>query len=315
MRLPDFLLIGASKAGTTTLYEYLRQHPQVYMTTPKSLSFFSRDEIYAQGINWYASFFQEAEPNQVCGEASPDQTHWPQFPKSSERIAQWLPNAKFIYIMRHPVERAYSQYVQEIKGMQTLATALSSGKLSKEEIKFKLTYEPQLKVPESFEESIKKHEFILETSNYIKQIELYLRFFKKESFIFLLMEDLIQYPLETMGQVFEFIGVDNEINLVGNKPIAANQASTHAEWFVRSRINAPLRAIPGSSIAKALLSKEIRDRIYKILKQLFYSKQVENKYLPKPMLPETRQILLERFREPNQRLAEFLNRDLSHWNK
>jgi hypothetical protein len=303
MRLPDFLIIGASKSGTTTLYEYLCRHPQIYMSTPKEPEFFAsvNDKNYAKGINWYASLFSQADPHQVCGEASGRYTNWPQFPQAAERVAQVLPHAKLIYIMRHPVDRAYSLYAQIVKYSQLR--------------------QPQSKVKKTFEQSIEPGSYslpgsyLLDSGDYMKQIEQYLRFFPRESFLFLLMEDLAQRPAETLSKVCNFIGVDDEINLIQDDSIAANQASHHAEWFVRSRITAPLKAIPGVASAANWLPQGARDRAYQILKRLPYKQQIEKQYLPPPMLPETRQMLLERFHEPNQRLAEFLNRDLSHWSQ
>ena len=294
MRLPDFIIIGAAKSGTTTLYEYLCRHPQIYLSTPKEPEFFARDDRYAMGINWYASLFSKAEPHQVCGEASTKYTRFPLFRESAERIYQALPHAKLIYIMRHPVDQAYSYYVQRIKTAQNTQT--------------------QIEVRETFEETIKKEIFFLDMSDYMKQIERYLQFFPRESFLFLLMEDLIQKPADTLCSICKFIGID-EIDLIHNEPIAANQARSHAEWFLRSQITAPLKSIPGVARIVTLFPQGVRDQIYQILKRLPFSKHVEKQYIPQLMLPETRQILLERFREPNQRLAEFLNRDLFHWSK
>lgn len=295
MRLPDFIIIGAAKSGTTTLYQYLCRHPQVYMSTPKEPEFFARDERYDRGMEWYASLFSKAQSHQVCGEASTIYTRWPQFPEAAPRISKALPTVKLIYIMRHPVERAYSHYVQRIKNAQNARR--------------------QLEVQGSFEQRIKKESFFLDSSDYMKQIEQYIQLFPKELFLFILMDDLIKNPADTIGKVCHFIGVDAGIDIVENQPIAANQATYHKEWFLRSRITAPLKKIPGLAGAAALLPQGVRDGAYQVLRQLPYRQQVEQKYLPQPMLPETRQMLLARFREPNQRLAEFLERDLSHWDK
>ncbi len=296
MRLPEFLIIGASKSGTTTLYDYLCKHPEIYMTTPKSLAFFSRDDNYVKGIEWYASHFEQATLQQICGEASPCQTHWPQYPQSSERIAKHLPNIKLLYIMRNPVDRAYSQYVQNIKSDQRNKRCL--------------------KIEETFEESVKYNKYIIETGNYLKQIELYLRFFPEESFLFLLMEDLIKDPKTTLDKIYEFIGVDRSVNVVEDEIIASNQAKTHAEWFLRSRMTQPIKKIPGMKTFADLFPQELRDLAYdKLISNLPYRKQMEKEYLPQKMLPETRAKLVEYFQEPNQKLGEFLGRDLSHWNQ
>ena len=114
-RLPDFIIIGAAKAGTTTLHHYLDLNPQIYMSSPKEPCFFSDDEIYVKGVDWYSSLFSSAKPDQACGEASTRYSPYPQYTEAAPRMAELLPHVKLIYIMRHPVDRAYSHHVHEMK--------------------------------------------------------------------------------------------------------------------------------------------------------------------------------------------------------
>ena len=109
-RLPDFMLIGAMKSGTTTLHAYLSRHPGLFLCTPKEPGFFSRDERYARGLDWYRELFTDAQPEQLCGEASTCYSRWPHFENAAPRIAADVPGAKLLYITRDPVERAYSHY-------------------------------------------------------------------------------------------------------------------------------------------------------------------------------------------------------------
>jgi hypothetical protein len=292
MRLPDFLIIGGAKSGTTTLYQYLCRHPQIYMSTPKEPDFFAVDAQYAQGIDWYSSLFQEAKPEQVCGEASTTYSRWEQYPQAAERIAQALPQVKLIYIMRHPVDRAYSFYVH----------------------KHKEGWRHQKKSFETFEQAIKHQSEFLDSSYYLQQIKKFLQFFPRESFLFLLMEDLIHQPGKTVETTLNFINVDSQIDLTQDGLIAANKAQDHPEWFIRQQLMSPLKRIPGAAQAKNLLPKQARDRFYQLFKQLQYQKWHEQQHLPPKMLPETRQLLLEQYCQPNRQLAEFLQRDLSHWN-
>ena len=294
MNLPNFIIIGAAKAGTTTLYKYLCRHPKIYMSTPKEPDFFSIDSHYAKGMDWYTSLFNNAQSDQICGEASTTYSRLQQHPKSIERINQALPNVKLIYIMRHPVDGAYSFYVHRLKGAR---------------------YHPELAVSDTFEETIKQQSEFLDNGYYQDCIEQYLRFFPRESLLPLLMEDLIQQPGETMKKIFRFINVDPEIDVIQETPVAANKATDHPDWFVRKQLTASFKAIPGVSQAAALLPKGMRDRVYQVLKKFQYKSWVEKQYMPPPILPETRKMLLARFHEPNKRLAEFLNRDLSHWDK
>ena len=295
MRFPDLIVIGAAKSGTTTLYHYLCRHPQIFMSTPKEPEFFARDDRYGLGVDWYTSLFSQAKANQVCGEGSTKYTRFPLFRESAPRMFQLLPHAKLIYIMRNPVDQAYSYYVQRIKTAQNTKT--------------------QLEVRESFEETIEKEPFFLSMSNYMQQIERYLEFYSRNSFLFLLIEDLIEDTANTLRKVCKFVGVNDQIDLIEANLIAANQAKTHVEWFIRSRTTAPLKKIPGVASAASLFPQSVRDNAYMILEKSPFNKVAKEKHLPPPMLPETRQMLLQKFQEPNQKLAEFLNRDLSHWNQ
>ena len=102
--LPNYLIIGAPKCGTTSLAAWLDEHPQVYMVPEKELHFFSG--YWEQGLDWYEQcFVPNGKP--LVGEASPS---YLENPVARERIASVLPGAKLIAMMRNPVDRAYSQY-------------------------------------------------------------------------------------------------------------------------------------------------------------------------------------------------------------
>lgn len=286
MRLPDFLIIGAAKSGTTTLYKYLEQHPQIYLSPEKEPQFFAVDEKYARGMEWYSSLFEGAQPQQICGEASTDYAKLPRYPETAERIAKAIPNVKMIYVMRHPVERAYSYYVHLCRGQ---------------------------KITESFEEHIQRTSICLDASFYIKQIKHFQQFFPRESFLFLLMEDVIKQPVPTLKKVCRFLEVDEEVNLFQGTQVTANGGKNYFEDTIRAKITAPLRAIPGVETVKEALPQQWRDTAYGILQKSFYGKGVKEEYKALPMKPETRQMLLKKFSSYNQQLADFLDRDLSHW--
>src|SRR4051812_42429120 len=107
LRAPDFLIVGAAKAGTTSLAAYLAEHPDVFMARRKELHFFGREKEYRRGWEWYCSHFEGAGDARAVGEATPDYM-WRE--RAVERIAQDLPKARIIATLRHPVDRAYSHY-------------------------------------------------------------------------------------------------------------------------------------------------------------------------------------------------------------
>lgn len=301
MTLPQFIIIGAAKSGTTTLYEYLCRHPQVFMSTPKEPDFFALDMNYNKGIEWYQNLFNSAQPHQVGGEASTTYSRLHQHPKTVERLVKLLPDVKLIYVMRHPVDRAYSFYRYRFKGSQQNPEFLAKRN--------------ELMTIRTFEEAIQQQSEFLDSSDYLYQIERYLEYYPKDSLLCVLMEDLIEQPADTLSKICQFIGVDASIDLTQQGEVVANVGSDQPEWYVRKQLTGSLKSIPGISSLSGFLPKGIKEQVYQMIRGLNYKQWKSAQYVPPPMQPETRKMLLEKFREPNRKLAEFLNRDLSHWNQ
>ncbi len=116
---PDFIVIGAMKSATTTLHEQLARQPGIFMSRPKEPNFFSDDEVFARGFDWYASLFEAAPEGSIRGESSTHYTKRPNFPDTVERLASALPGIKLIYVMRHPIERLLSHYGHEVTNGRT----------------------------------------------------------------------------------------------------------------------------------------------------------------------------------------------------
>ena len=117
MTLPNFLIIGAMKSGTTALYYYLAQHPQVYMSPVKEPNFFcsegqaSREDTVAR-LETYQGLFKDVSDEKVIGEASHCYLYEPE---AAVRIQQYLPDAKFVAVLRDPVDRAYSHFLHMVR--------------------------------------------------------------------------------------------------------------------------------------------------------------------------------------------------------
>lgn len=111
--VPDFIIIGAMKCATSTLHEQLARQPGIFMSTPKEPNFFSNDDVYARGWDWYRGLFAQGAAARLRGESSTHYTKLPTYPNTVDRIRRHLPGAKFIYLMRHPIDRLISQYVHE----------------------------------------------------------------------------------------------------------------------------------------------------------------------------------------------------------
>jgi len=284
LALPDFLVIGAGKSGSTTLYEYLCLHPGVFLSETKEPEFFSRDEFYEKGLDWYASLFADAEPGQLRAECSTTYMRWPHHADASARIAEAMPNVKLICILRHPVDRAYSHYCHHMR------------------------YE----ISKTFEQALEDDEIYVDCSLYLFQLERYLRFYPRESLLCLFFEDLRKEPAELFGRVQRFLGLP-EIDVTSQGPLHANK--TTADHFVLSKTTHRFRQIPVIGKHADLVPRKWRRGIFHAVRNSPLGKRLAASYQIPPMLPETRAELVERFREPNQQLSEFLGRDLSHWNQ
>lgn len=294
-RKPDFIILGAAKSGTTTLYRYLTRHPSIFMSTPKEPSYFAFDERYERGEDWYLSLFADAKEGQLCGEASTNYTNWPRYAHAAERMHALLPDTKFIYLMRHPVKRAYSHYIQLINNIRT--------------------DNPDFGYTDTFEQHIEKDDSVIQSSNYILQIKQYLKYYPSDRFLFLFFEEFIRDPKTALVRVTRFLGVNTDVGLVVDSALKENLNKDKEAWLIRSRLTAPLKALPGAQWVADRLSQEWRDRLYGLIRQLPARKKIEAQFIPPPMKPETYSQLLAHFRGPTRELATFLAKDLSHWDQ
>jgi len=113
MAHPDFVIIGAMKCGTTTLAAQIAAQDGAFVTTPKEPNFFSDDDVYARGADWYGALFETAAPGDLTGEASTHYTKLPTHPDTVARMAAALTSPRLVYMLRDPVDRAVSHYIHE----------------------------------------------------------------------------------------------------------------------------------------------------------------------------------------------------------
>lgn len=179
MTKPDFIVIGAMKCATTTLHDQLAQQPGMFMSEPKEPNFFSDDDQYAKGFAWYATLFSEAKPGDLCGESSTHYTKQPTYPETLARIQQAVPDAKFIYVMRHPIDRLVSQYIHEWS---------------------------QRAVSHDINQAIKTFKPLIQYSQYSLQIRPYLEAFGADRVLPLFAENLRHHPQRELERVCQFIG-------------------------------------------------------------------------------------------------------------
>lgn len=115
VRLPDFIIVGAAKSGTTSLFAWLSEQPEIWSPQVKEPEFFSHERVWRRGVEWYGRMFAGAGTDRLCGEASTSYTKLSYSATAAERIAATIPDVRIVYVLRHPIERLRSHYRHEIQ--------------------------------------------------------------------------------------------------------------------------------------------------------------------------------------------------------
>jgi hypothetical protein len=180
-RRPNLFLIGAMKSGTTSLHGYLGSHPQIFMCLQKEPEFFAKEKVWSRGEDWYLKLFAAAESEPVIGESSTVYSRIPHFPGVSKRIAKFNPEARFIYIMRDPIERTISQYWFHVRFCGERRDMLTA---------------------------IREDPHYTDTSNYAMQLAPYVELFGSDRIATLTFEELSKNTSNVIQQLFTWLGVN-----------------------------------------------------------------------------------------------------------
>jgi hypothetical protein len=218
-RTPGFIVIGAMKCATSTLHEQLAGHPGIFMSRPKEPNFFSNDEIYSRGLDWYYSLFTAATDSDLCGESSTHYTKLPTYPKTVERLRAALPQVKLIYVMRHGVDRLISHYLHECT-------------------------EKTIRAP--IDKALDAHPELIAYSRYSMQLEPFLAAYGPEDILPVFFERLVSQSQDELERVCRFLGYQG-------KPRWDSTSATHNVSSQRLR-----RSTWRDAIVDAPLLKTIR---------------------------------------------------------
>jgi hypothetical protein len=259
---PDFIIIGAKRGGTTSLYRAMTQHPRIAPLFPgrqkiKGTYFF--DNRFDRGMAWYRSHFPTSLHRRlsarargfrpVTGEASP---YYLAHPLAPYRAAGVVPHARLIVLLRDPVARAHSHYREQVRrGFEDLSFEEA---IEEEPKRLDKEVERLLADPHYYSYTYEHHSYVTQ-GQYAEQLTRWLEGFRRDQLLVLLSEDFYADPSRTVNRVFEFIGLPPA-------RVAVGRFNFH----------------PGD-----------------------------------PMLPETRERLLEHFRPYNKELTELLDTDFSRW--
>jgi hypothetical protein len=293
---PNFLIIGAGRSGTTSLYEYLRQHPQVYMSRMKEPSYFAfaGDHIPdSPGAAWlransvttreaYDALFADAGNARAIGEASPQyliREH------AAERIHAALPGVRLAAILRHPVERAFSSYLAHVRD----------------------GWEPELTFEGAIADQNRRAREgwvlgrFIDYGLVMSKLAPYRRLFPAERLRIYLYDDLVTDPIGLIRDLLTYLDVDPaelpDMSLRHGSTGLIRNPILRAIWRHSPKVR-PLaaRLIPGA----------LRSRVYR-----WAMRDLERP----PLRPETRAHLLALFRDDTLALQDLLGRDLSAWLK
>ncbi len=230
MRLPDFFIVGAMKAATTTLHDQLARQPGIVMSDPKELYYFSDDPIWARGPEWYSSHFREVGPTDLCGESSTHYAKLPTYPHTVERIASTISNPRFIYLMRHPIDRLISQF-QHMRLEREIDTdfdsAIDGG------------------VPE-----------LIEYSRYSYQLMAYLEVFGSKAILPVFFDRLLAHPQDELERVCAFVGYEE-------KPMWQDDITSNSttQRLAPSRTREYIKSIPIYSSAARFVPDSLIERV------------------------------------------------------
>ena len=285
----DFFIVGAPKAGTTSLYHYLNEHPQVEMSSQKEPDYFSDKAIHKQGMYYgknrvntldkYESLFVQKE-SVVYGEGSVSYLF---YDNVAEDIKKYNPNAKIIIMLRNPIERAFSHYLMDYR----------LGLISD-------SFENILAKKSKHKNAHLFYQQYIEVSKYAKQIQRYLDFFEKDNILVIDYEDFKKNVSKTVDQVYNFLNISTEF--------AADINTKHNTF-----------TMPKNKVIRFIYSFVFLRKILTFLLPIYLVKNVRVllfKADKKPeLLKETRSQLRIIFNDDIKKLEEVLGKNYSKWIK
>jgi hypothetical protein len=277
---PNFFIIGSARSGTTSLYVYLDQHPEIFFSAIKEINFFSNPEIWKKGFKWYEGHFDNAKNVSAVGEASTSYTASPFLKEAPQRIANYRSDAKLIYIVRDPINRLISHYMHRVhRGVE--------------------------KRP--FSEVVKniEHESTAWQGRYNYQLEQFLKLFDREQILILSFDDLQKSSQRVVSDIFSFLGVDRDFPIENIEKVFNASSGTRR------------RSIIGTRILKLYRRHVEQKRIPFILKKQFVRlSNIGSTKQEKPLLTDFEYLaLLEFYQQDSANLAEKFDIDTSDWFK
>lgn len=289
-KMPNFLIIGAMKSGTTALYNSLNQHPQVYMSRLKEPNFFAYDgteKFPVTNLEDYQALFEGVTNQKLIGEAS---TTYLFSPTATVNIKKYLPQGKLIAILRDPAQRAYSLYLMRYRANKPEA----------------LTNENNL--IDSFAKFVNQGQGGVLNQRYYGSIKRYSKHFKREQLKICLYQDLKEEPNLLIEDICQFLDLDSKIlnnQVVQNSNLGGVPKNKLIYTF-------------GENLCTAFnqtLLPFMPKKLLNPLRAIYTEMKTRNLAQAPPLPGKIRQQLINIYREDILHLEDFLQRDLSPWLK
>ncbi len=232
-RLPNFLIIGGMKCGTTSLYNYLREHPRVFMTSYKEPEFFVAEKNWSRQVAWYERLFADAGDALAVGEASTSYAKLTEFPGVPARVHSVVPDVRLIYILRHPIDRICSMYEHMV-----------------------LTGRERRPI----DDAVLADPMYIGASLYAANIRCYLEYFPREQLHVMLTDNLVDDHVAALQKVTSFLGLPPEDTFV---PTPRTDLKTSDRRPDR-RVKTLLRDSPAAYRVVEQLPRPLRDGVRKL---------------------------------------------------
>jgi len=287
--LPNFICPGAMKSGTTTLYRLLKQHPDIYLPK-KEIRFFS-DDNWHKGIDWYTDLFNKYNGQKVAGEISPQYMY---NAEAAERIYQVLgPDVKFVFLLRNPVKRAYSDYRMHKR-------------IGLDDKPFEAYIEGDIP---PWREDL---DFIYK-GLYAQQIQRFLKYYPRTNMKFVIFEEFIRNQEYYLKEIFDFLGIDRDVEI--NYDLHENPDFVFKHERLRRAELRIASFIQKYFIRKIYKDKDTRIEKYSILwHSLVVSNERSDKMTPK-LSGRTMEILHNFYQEDISELEAIIGQNLDIWRR
>lgn len=300
MRDPDFILIGAAKSGTSALYHFLRQHPQLFLSVNKEPNFFALEgqtldfsgpgdvSINQRSVTertQYEMLFGDKARNQLSGEAS---TLYLYHPHAAANIHANRPDARLIAILRNPVERAFSSYLHTRRDNREPLNSFSDALHAE---------------PERIAAGWSHLWHYQQAGYYADQVERYLTYFPRTQLLFLLYDDFASEPLAVLDRIYRFLDIEGGVAVDTERRYNASGTARSARlqtWIVR-----PNRF-------KTMMRRVVPDDVRLGIMHTLQAWNVSSEARPE-MTDQERQYLAAQYHEDILRLESLIECDLSGW--